>query len=82
MARCSAEIARVLKPGGELRIGTDIADYARTILMAFQATCAFRWRVDGPGDWRVRPMDWPQTRYEQKAVREGRRSVYLGFVRT
>ena len=77
-----AEIARVLKPGGELRIGTDIADYARTILMAFQGTGAFRWQAKGPDDWRVRPEDWPQTRYEQKAVREGRTSVYLRFIRT
>ena len=77
-----AEIDRVLKPGGELRIGTDIADYARTILMAFQGTGAFRWQAKGPDDWRVRPEDWPQTRYEQKAVREGRTSVYLRFIRT
>ncbi len=76
------QLARVLRPGAELRIGTDIPDYARTILMAFQATDQFYWQAAGPGDWRVRPADWPQTRYEQKAVREGRRSVYLRFVRS
>ncbi len=76
-----AALARVLKPGAELRIGTDIADYARTILMAFQGTDAFRWMATSPGDWRQRPADWPETRYEQKAIREGRRSVYLSFGR-
>ncbi|MFM9938903.1 MAG: tRNA (guanosine(46)-N7)-methyltransferase TrmB [Hyphomicrobiaceae bacterium] len=75
-------LARVMQPGAELRIGTDIADYARTIFMAFQATEHFRWLATGPDDWHLRPTDWPQTRYEQKAVREGRRSVYLRFVRT
>jgi tRNA (guanine-N7-)-methyltransferase len=74
-------LARVLKPGGELRIGTDIADYARTILMAFQAEPRFDWQVSGSADWRERPHDWPMTRYEAKAVREGRRSVYLRFRR-
>jgi tRNA (guanine-N7-)-methyltransferase len=74
-------LARVLRPGGELRIGTDIADYARTMLMAFQREPRFTWTAAGPQDWRVRPDDWPQTRYEAKAEREGRRSVYLRFVR-
>ena len=70
-----------MKPGGELRVGTDIADYARTMLMAFQGEPRFRWLATRADDWRVRPEDWPQTRYEAKAVREGRRSCYLRFVR-
>lgn len=74
-------LCRVMKPGAELRIGTDIPDYARTILMAFQATPEFAWTASRPADWQVRPADWPQTRYEQKAVREGRRSCYLSYVR-
>jgi tRNA (guanine-N7-)-methyltransferase len=74
-------LARVIKPGGELRLGTDIADYARTMLMAMQEVPAFQWKARGPDDWRVRPTDWPQTRYEQKAVREGRVSSYLIFER-
>jgi tRNA (guanine-N7-)-methyltransferase len=72
-----AELARVLVPGGELRIGTDIPDYARTILMAMQATPQLEWPARSAHDWNIRPDDWPQTRYEQKAVREGRRSCYL-----
>jgi tRNA (guanine-N7-)-methyltransferase len=75
------ELARVMKPGGELRIGTDIADYARSIMIAFQAEPRFAWLADGPADWRVRPDDWPETRYEQKAKREGRVSAYLRFKR-
>lgn len=80
-ARLMADLARVLMPGAELRIGTDIGDYARTILMALQAEPRFLWAAQAPRDWRVRPSDWPQTRYEQKALREGRRCVFLRFVR-
>jgi tRNA (guanine-N7-)-methyltransferase len=76
-----ALLARVMKPGGELRIGSDIGDYLRTILMAFQSSADFEWLARRPDDWRVRPADWPQTRYEDKAVREGRRSSYLLFSR-
>ena len=32
-------------------------------------------------DWRIRPADWPQTRYEAKAVREGRGQNYLRFIK-
>lgn len=74
-------LARVMKPGAELRIGTDIPDYARTILMAFQSSPGFTWTALRPSDWQTRPADWPQTRYEQKAVREGRRSCYLFYRR-
>ena len=74
-------LARIMRPGAELRIGTDIGDYARTILMAFAECPEFEWQARSPADWRVRPGDWPETRYEQKAHREGRRCAYLRFVR-
>lgn len=74
-------LARVMRPGAELRIATDIGDYARTILIAVAATPELAWTAAGPADWRVRPADWPQTRYEAKARREGRRCYYLTFRR-
>lgn len=76
-----ALLSGVMRPGAELRIGTDIGDYARTILMAFQHCPDFVWGASGPEDWRARTADWPQTRYQQKALREGRRCYYLRFVR-
>lgn len=75
------QLARVMRPGAELRIGTDIGDYARTILMAFQGTDAFRWTAEGLEDWRQQPADWPPTRYQEKAGREGRRCAFLQFLR-
>ena len=75
-------LARVMRPGAELRIGTDIGDYVRTLLIALHAHPAFAWEAASPSDWRVRPDDWPQTRYEQKALREGRRGYFFRFVRS
>ena len=75
------QLARVLKAGAELRLATDIGDYARTMLAVLMRHPAFRWTATGPADWRTRPADWPPTRYEAKAVREGRRCTYLRFVR-
>jgi tRNA (guanine-N7-)-methyltransferase len=74
-------LARVMRSGAELRIATDIGDYAHTILLAVRSQPDFRWLVSGPTDWRARPSDWPASRYEQKAIREGRRCSYLRFVR-
>lgn len=76
-----ALLARVMRPGAELRIGTDIGDYARTILEAFALEPRFRWTAASPEDWRIRPADWPETRYEAKAVREGRPRYYFRFLR-
>jgi len=76
-----AQFARVLRPGGELRTATDIGDYARAMLLAMQQEPAFEWQARRASDWRNRPSDWPQTRYEQKALREGRTPYFLTFGR-
>jgi tRNA (guanine-N7-)-methyltransferase len=72
-------IARAMAPGAELRVATDVGSYARTILLAAHAHPVLTWSAEGPRDWRGRPADWPQTRYEAKAVREGRRCYFLRF---
>lgn len=74
-------LARALKPGAELRVGTDIGDYMRTLLLAVTNHPAFSWPAECPDDWRVRGADWPETRYEAKAHREGRRCAYFRFRR-
>jgi len=75
-------LARVLKPGAEFRLATDHMDYARWALGHLMQDTRFHWRATNALDWRVRPEGWPQTRYEQKALRAGRSCVYLRFVRT
>lgn len=74
-------LARVMKPGAELRFASDIGDYASTALLAVKQTPSFRWTAERPQDWRERPADWPGTRYEAKAGREGRRCYFLRFIR-
>lgn len=76
-----AEAARLLRSGGELRVASDIPDYVRWTLMHAQSASAFEWTATCADDWRMRPDDWPQTRYEAKARREGRPPAYLKFRR-
>ena len=76
-----ARIAAVLKDGVELRLATDDMDYLRWMLERLLRSPNFEWLARGPRDWRERPEDWPPTRYEGKAVGQGRRPVYLRFRR-
>lgn len=76
-----AEAARLLKSGGTLRVASDIRDYIRWTLMHAQNAPAFEWTAARAADWRERPDDWPQTRYEAKSRREGRTPAYLVFKR-
>jgi tRNA (guanine-N7-)-methyltransferase len=80
-AETLAQLARLMPRGAELRIATDIAEYAHAILLAVQGEGSFRWTAAAADDWRRRSADWPQTRYEAKAARDGRRCYYFRFVR-
>ncbi|MDA0721210.1 MAG: tRNA (guanosine(46)-N7)-methyltransferase TrmB [Proteobacteria bacterium] len=75
-----APLHRVMKPGAVLRVATDIPDYVRQTLE--EVPCqGFDWLAETPADWRKPWADWISTRYEQKALREGRVPHYLTFVR-
>jgi tRNA (guanine-N7-)-methyltransferase len=63
------ELARVLKPGAELRFATDDRSYLPYALERMLAHPKFIWLARGPGDWLSRPADWPPTRYETKAIK-------------
>ncbi|SFC36179.1 tRNA (guanine(46)-N(7))-methyltransferase TrmB [Tropicimonas isoalkanivorans] len=76
-----APLARVMTPGAELRIATDIPDYVRQALEQVPRH-GFVWTAEGPEDWRRPWDDWVSTRYEQKALREGRVPHYLTFRRS
>ena len=74
-------LARIMAPGAELRVATDIADYARHALLAAIAHPDFDWTAERARDWRAPWPDWPGTRYEAKALRAGRTPCYLTFRR-
>jgi tRNA (guanine-N7-)-methyltransferase len=74
-------LARAIRPGGELRLATDHADYQPWMTRIALAHPKFRWTAERADDWRQRAEDWPQTRYEAKAVREDRKPLYLSLER-
>ena len=74
-------LARVLQPGAVFRVATDIPDYVRQTLEQVPRH-GFDWLAERPADWREPWGDWISTRYEQKALREGRTPHYLTFRKT
>ncbi|KXF79057.1 tRNA (guanine-N7)-methyltransferase [Paramesorhizobium deserti] len=73
--------ARVLKPGGRFRFASDIESYINWTLLHCRRHEAFEWQASSPADWHTPYEGWPGTRYEAKAIREGRRAAYLTFIR-
>ena len=72
-------LARLLKSGGEFRFATDIPGYAEYVLMRILRSSDFVWTAARADDWR---KPWPgfvRTRYEAKAIREGRTPAYFIF---
>lgn len=73
--------ARVLKPGGLFCFASDIDTYVNWTLALAIAHPAFEWTADNAADWSLPWPGWPGTRYEAKAIREGRKPCYLTFRR-
>ncbi len=76
-----ASLARILKPSGLFRFASDIDDYAGWTLALMRQSGLFRWAAARADDWRLPWDGWVRTRYENKALREGRVPSYLTFER-
>ncbi|PKQ09686.1 MAG: tRNA (guanosine(46)-N7)-methyltransferase TrmB [Alphaproteobacteria bacterium HGW-Alphaproteobacteria-12] len=79
-------LAKALARGGELRFASDIPDYvAWTLDHVSRFNRAegetFLWTAESATDWGTPYEGWPGTRYEAKAIREGRTPAYLSFRR-
>ena len=70
-------LGRLLKPGAEWRVASDDATYQVWVGEVMAAQSLFH----APPPATARPPDWPPTRYEAKALREGRTPLYWTFIR-
>jgi tRNA (guanine-N7-)-methyltransferase len=74
-------LAVLLKDGAELRAASDDPGHVEWILEQASAHPAFAGPAGSPEDWRDRPSGWPPTRYERKAIDQGRQPHYFTFRR-
>lgn len=70
-------VARVLKPGAEWRIASDDPTYQGWVTELLSGSDLFHL----PQPATSRPAGWPPTRYEAKALREGRQPLYWSVTR-
>ena len=64
----AAEFVRLLKPGGLLRVATDVMAYADHALEVLRRQDRLRWLAERADDWRQPPADHITTRYETKRL--------------
>jgi tRNA (guanine-N7-)-methyltransferase len=76
-----AQFARILRPGGDLRVVTDVADYAAWTLQHVMRAADFEWTARCADDWRKAWPDFRSTRYHAKAAHAQRPPCFLIFRR-
>ena len=69
-------LARVLRPGAEWRVASDDPTYQAWVGEVMAAQTLF---ANLPPST-TRPVGWPATRYEAKALRAGRAPLYWSFI--
>ena len=80
MQQLRDRLARLIRKGGKLA-------WHQTIQLQKLGFWQRPWQMIDPlqascaDDWRVRPQDWPETRYMAKGVEEGRPSSWFEFIR-
>jgi len=70
-------VARALKPGAEWRVASDDPTYQAWVVEVMANQDLF----DAPPPATESPPGWPPTRYEAKALQEGRQPHYWSFIR-
>lgn len=74
------ELHRILKPGAELRLSSDHPGLAAWSLEKTYFHGGFEWTASCAADWRERPADMAETRYQKKNM-AGHPMTFLNFRR-
>ncbi len=70
-----------LKSSGNLFVASDHPVYIPWVLFVMKDQDLFNWTATKSADFTNPPNDWETTRYEQKAIAENRKPIYLNFVK-
>jgi tRNA (guanine-N7-)-methyltransferase len=73
-------LSKVMKSGAKLVIATDHDSYKTWILASILRSKKFSWNAEAKKDWQNFPSDWTVTKYQKKAVAEGRTSVIFNLI--
>jgi tRNA (guanine-N7-)-methyltransferase len=65
-------LANKIKKAGKIIIATDHDDYKTWILSVILSSQKFYWNAENKSDWQKFPDNWIKTKYQKKAILEGR----------
>jgi tRNA (guanine-N7-)-methyltransferase len=69
-----------IKTSGKLTIATDHDSYKTWILSVILRSKNFSWLATSKKDWQNFPDDWVTTKYQRKALNEGRMPIILNLI--
>ena len=69
----------IIKHEGTITIATDHDLQKKWVLGKFQYYKEFEWLVESSNDWRIRPKDCFQTKYELKSINQQRKPSWFVF---
>jgi tRNA (guanine-N7-)-methyltransferase len=72
-------LAKKIKSDGKLIIATDHDAYKTWILSAILKSNSFELLIKNKNDWLDFPTDWTITKYQKKAMAEGREAVIFNL---
>lgn len=72
-------LSKKIKNSGKLIITTDHDSYKEWIMNIMISRNDFEWNANKQADWQTFPPNWTYTKYQKKAEKENRISVYLEF---
>lgn len=75
------EFYRILKPGGELIMTSDVEAMAEWMVTQAVNHPGFEWTAKTAKDWQEPPAGWVTTRYEVKGAKNAKKMSYLLFRR-
>jgi tRNA (guanine-N7-)-methyltransferase len=79
-AETLSEYHRILKPGGDFIMATDVDDLAEWMVTETINYGGFAWQAECAADWQTMPKNWfLTTRYAMKGEAAGRKETYLLF---
>lgn len=75
------QFARIIKPGGQLILSTDVPYLADWMITETLLCDHFKWQANSCKDWQNKPEDWITTAYEVKGAKGAQVMSYLFFER-
>jgi tRNA (guanine-N7-)-methyltransferase len=74
-------LSTLLKKNGVLRLATDDKNLAQWMLLHLVQVDSLEWLNYPDATWDIQPTDWIPTRYQEKALEQGRLPYFIDFLR-